>query len=151
MKARHGRHHAYTSKVCTKPSAVLPRATKSAPQSRMSIGSKVHPIKFSDTSTNLIPPDAQHFHSLLLQWKIKSIRANHLYAIDQPVIDTKAANDWLRRPGIFSETEGFMCAIQDEVIRSTSMIYAPPLKTIYADDVKNNQKRFTISPVHVLH
>ncbi|CAD7002869.1 unnamed protein product [Ceratitis capitata] len=77
---------------------------------------KYTPLNLSDTSTSDIPTDAQHFQSLLLQWKMKSIHGKYPYAIDQPEIDAKASNDWLCRPGIFSETEGFMCAIQDQVI-----------------------------------
>lgn len=49
-------------------------------------------------------------------WKQKSLHGKYPYELDQPHIDKSASHAWLTYPGLFPETEGFVLAIQDQVI-----------------------------------
>ncbi|XP_050549514.1 uncharacterized protein LOC126910674 [Spodoptera frugiperda] len=49
-------------------------------------------------------------------WARKSLHGRHRLDLQQPHVDMKASNAWLRRGELFPETEGFMIAIQDQVI-----------------------------------
>lgn len=51
-------------------------------------------------------------------WALKSLHGRHLQQLNQPNVDKKASNAWLRRGELFPETEGFMLAIQDQVIET---------------------------------
>ncbi|KAK4875475.1 hypothetical protein RN001_011897 [Aquatica leii] len=51
-------------------------------------------------------------------WKEKTLHGKHLNQLMQPHIDHKASNTWLRKGNIYYETEGFMVAIQDQVIKT---------------------------------
>jgi len=44
------------------------------------------------------------------------MHGRHHYEMEQPHIDKEASNAWLTRGELFSETEGFMMAIQDQVV-----------------------------------
>ncbi|KAI5699149.1 hypothetical protein M8J77_002112 [Diaphorina citri] len=52
------------------------------------------------------------------RWKNKNIHGIHRKQLEQDSIDQEASNKWLTIPGIFSETEGFMIAIQDRIIKT---------------------------------
>ncbi|KAL4713487.1 hypothetical protein ACJJTC_010472 [Scirpophaga incertulas] len=49
-------------------------------------------------------------------WAHKSLHGRHRLDLQQPHVDMKASNLWLRRGELFPEMEGFMIAIQDQVI-----------------------------------
>lgn len=51
-------------------------------------------------------------------WKKKTLHGKHPHNITQPHIDQEASNTWLRRGNVYSETEGFMVAIQDQTINT---------------------------------
>lgn len=51
-----------------------------------------------------------------LSWSQKALHGKHAYELSQPHIDRLASNTWLTQGQLFPETEGFMCAIQDQVI-----------------------------------
>lgn len=46
----------------------------------------------------------------------KSLHGRHQKVLAEKFVDKEASNAWLSRAGLFPETEGFMLAIQDEVI-----------------------------------
>ncbi|KAJ0173873.1 hypothetical protein K1T71_011022 [Dendrolimus kikuchii] len=49
-------------------------------------------------------------------WKQKELHGRHLKDLDQQHIDKEASNKWLYSAGLFPETEGFISAIQDQII-----------------------------------
>ncbi|PZC86091.1 hypothetical protein B5X24_HaOG213049 [Helicoverpa armigera] len=49
-------------------------------------------------------------------WERKSLHGRHRLDLQQPHVDMKASNAWLQGGELFPETEGFMIAIQDQVI-----------------------------------
>ena len=54
----------------------------------------------------------------LEQWKQKSLHGRHPAEIEKEHIDKKTSLLWLQKGYLFPETEGFIMAIQDEVIRT---------------------------------
>lgn len=51
-------------------------------------------------------------------WKMKTLHGKHQQQLAQTYIDKQASNAWLRTGNIYSETEGFMIAIQDQTINT---------------------------------
>ena len=73
------------------------------------------------TPLHLADPNLQNIRhptpdQLAMQWREKSLHGQHPLVQDQPNVDKKASNLWLRRGELFPETEGFVVAIQDKVI-----------------------------------
>ncbi|KAG6439021.1 hypothetical protein O3G_MSEX000416 [Manduca sexta] len=52
------------------------------------------------------------------QWKMKVLHGRHPHDLEQAHIDSIASNQWLRVGNLFPETEGFMLAIQDQIINT---------------------------------
>ncbi|KAL1446790.1 hypothetical protein WDU94_005582 [Cyamophila willieti] len=50
------------------------------------------------------------------QWAQKSLHGRYHHALHDTNVDKEMSNRWLGDSGIFAETEGFMLAIQDEII-----------------------------------
>ena len=50
------------------------------------------------------------------KWKEKAIHGRFYQELHAEGIDKEMSCEWIRRGSIFSETEGFMFAIQDQVI-----------------------------------
>lgn len=53
-----------------------------------------------------------------LSWSQKPLHGRHAHELAQPYVDSLASNAWLTCGTLFPETEGFMCAIQDQVINT---------------------------------
>lgn len=60
--------------------------------------------------------DIKTDEEMIAQWKQKELHGKHPYQLELVHIDKAASNTWLVRGDLFSETEGFMVAIQDRVI-----------------------------------
>lgn len=54
----------------------------------------------------------------LSEWSGKSLHGRHPHDLSQPNVDKLASHEWLRRGELFPETEGFIIAIQDQVIET---------------------------------
>ncbi|KAL0820165.1 hypothetical protein ABMA28_006098 [Loxostege sticticalis] len=52
------------------------------------------------------------------EWARKSLHGRHHHDLNQVNVDKTASNEWLSRGELFPETEGFMLAIQDQVIET---------------------------------
>lgn len=50
------------------------------------------------------------------EWRAKVLHGRHPHDLDQPHVDKQASNEWLRAGELFPETEGYLIAIQDQVI-----------------------------------
>ena len=46
----------------------------------------------------------------------KAMNGRHRYELSQQYVDIEASNKWLTNADFFAETEGFLTAIQDQVI-----------------------------------
>ena len=54
----------------------------------------------------------------ILQWKQKVLHGRYPAEIDTMEIDKEASLEWLKKGQLFPETEGFVMAIQDQVINT---------------------------------
>ena len=46
----------------------------------------------------------------------RPFHGRHTYDVSQQYVDIEASNKWLTKADLFAETEGFLTAIQDQVI-----------------------------------
>ena len=53
-----------------------------------------------------------------LAWTRKAFRGKHPYEVTQSYVGSIAQNTWLTWGGLFPETQGFVCAIQDQVVNT---------------------------------
>lgn len=53
-------------------------------------------------------------------WREKELHGRFYKALKEPHVDLKASLHWLRFGDLFGETEGFVCAIQDQVIKTNN-------------------------------
>ncbi|CAK1579591.1 unnamed protein product [Parnassius mnemosyne] len=60
--------------------------------------------------------DAEYKEAKLRQWASKPLHGRFANELTQPYVDIEASNNWLKHGEIFAETEGFMVAIQDQVM-----------------------------------
>lgn len=58
----------------------------------------------------------EHFKALHDSWKRKELHGRHLHELEEAQVDKSASNKWLHLGEFFPETEGFLLAIQDQVI-----------------------------------
>ncbi|CAK1582520.1 unnamed protein product [Parnassius mnemosyne] len=54
----------------------------------------------------------------LEDWKKKVLHGRHPHDLEQPHVDSVASNKWLKIGNLFPETEGFIIAIQDQIINT---------------------------------
>ncbi|XP_039276282.1 uncharacterized protein LOC111058333 [Nilaparvata lugens] len=74
------------------------------------------PLNLSELPTADFKTNRQHESEILEQWKSKQLHGRHAFALSQPGVDEEASNAWLWHRDLFIETEGFLVAIQDQVI-----------------------------------
>uniref|UniRef100_A0A8D8X0N9 Reverse transcriptase n=1 Tax=Cacopsylla melanoneura TaxID=428564 RepID=A0A8D8X0N9_9HEMI len=55
-------------------------------------------------------------------WSQKTLHGRYHHALHDTNVDKEMSNRWLMEGGIFAETEGFMLAIQDEVIATRNYV-----------------------------
>lgn len=75
------------------------------------------PMKFNIETQTLVDTNTTN---KIEKWKSKALHGKHPYQLTQPHIDTAASNAWLTRGNLYGETEGFMVAIQDQIIATRS-------------------------------
>lgn len=72
------------------------------------------PLNLIEEIDFLVPSDAEKLET----WQRKSLHGKHANDLDLPHVDKVSSNAWLTRGELFPETEGFMTAIQDQVINT---------------------------------
>lgn len=87
-------------------------------------------------TTTPLDTDAMHVKSKIDQWTSKPLHGRFAYELSQPHVDREASNSWLSRGQIFAETEGFMLAIQDQVVSTRNY-----LKYIIKAEVEDDKCR----------
>ncbi|XP_036334664.1 uncharacterized protein LOC118745244 [Rhagoletis pomonella] len=77
---------------------------------------KYSPLNLSEFSAIELISGTQHIQSLMEDWKMKAVHGRYPHVLDAPEVDNASSNEWLIHSGSYAETEGFMIAIQDQVI-----------------------------------
>lgn len=107
---------------------------------------KLTPINLNNYSTQ----DNQHItepkHKLEI-WMQKTLHSRHRHDLLQPSIDKLASNAWLRYGELFPETEGFMIAIQDQIIETRNYIKY----IIKKPNTTDTCRRCKAAPEHIQH
>jgi hypothetical protein len=65
---------------------------------------------------NELATDEEYNNKVKRQWSQKALHGRHPHDLSQQHVDTEASNKWLTSADLFAETEGFLTAIQDQVI-----------------------------------
>jgi hypothetical protein len=65
---------------------------------------------------NELTTDEEYNNKVRRQWSQKALHGRHPHDLSQEHVDIEASNKWLTNADLFAETEGFLTAIQDQVI-----------------------------------
>jgi hypothetical protein len=60
--------------------------------------------------------DEEYSNQVKRQWSQKALHGRHPHDLSQQHVDIEASNKWLTSADLFADTEGFLTAIQDQVI-----------------------------------
>ncbi|CAH2106131.1 unnamed protein product [Euphydryas editha] len=97
------------------------------------------------TPLNLLDITTQNNENLtedktkIAEWAGKSLHGRHRHDLCQSNVDKEASNAWLSRGDLFPETEGFMLAIQDQVIETKNYQKYIMKKKLTTDTCKCNK------------
>jgi hypothetical protein len=65
---------------------------------------------------NELATDEEYNNKVKRQWSQKALHGRHPHDLSQQHVDIEVSNKWLTSADLFAETEGFLTAIQDQVI-----------------------------------
>jgi ribosomal protein L37E len=74
------------------------------------------PLDSVCASANELPTDEEYNNKVKRQWSHKALHGRHPHDLSQQYVDIEASNKRLTNTKLFVETEGFLTAIQDQVI-----------------------------------
>ena len=74
------------------------------------------PLDLFRADKNGLTTDEEYNKKVKRQWSQKALQGRHLYDLSQQYVDIEASNKWLTSTDLFAEIEGFLTAIQDQVI-----------------------------------
>jgi len=74
------------------------------------------PLDLVRENANELPTDEKYNDKVKRQWSQKALHGRHPYDLSQKYVDIEAPNKWLTNADLFAEAEGFLTAIQDQVI-----------------------------------
>jgi hypothetical protein len=74
------------------------------------------PLDLFRANENELATDEEYNNKVKRQWSQKALHGRHPYDLSQQYVDMEGSNKWLTRADLFAETEGFLTAIQDQVI-----------------------------------
>ncbi|KAI5731918.1 hypothetical protein M8J77_018419 [Diaphorina citri] len=72
----------------------------------------------------------------LEEWRSKPVHGRHAHDLNHTNVDKTASNAWLRHGQLFPETEGFMIAIQDQVISTNRTVNHNRPDIVWRDKVQ---------------
>lgn len=75
------------------------------------------PLNLSEHNLETID-EIQYYQNKYNSWNSKELHGRHPSDLNQLSVDSEASNKWLDCAGLFPETEGFIIAIQDQVINT---------------------------------
>jgi len=73
------------------------------------------PLDLVRANANELPTD-EYNNKVKRQWSQKALHGRHPCDLSQRYVDTESSNKWLTNADLFAKTEGFLTAIQDQVI-----------------------------------
>jgi len=71
------------------------------------------PLDLVHGNVNELPTD-EYNNKVKRQWSQRALHGRHPYDLSQQYADTEALNKWLTNVDLFTKTEGFLTAIQDQ-------------------------------------
>jgi len=74
------------------------------------------PLDLDHTSANELATDEEYNNKVKRQWPQKALHSRHVYNLSQQYVDIEVLNKWLTNTDLFAKTQGFLKAIQDQVI-----------------------------------
>jgi hypothetical protein len=77
---------------------------------------KYTPLDLLHAKENELTTDEEYNNKVRRQWSQKALHGRHPHDLSQEHVDTEASNKWLTNAHLFAETDGFLTAIQDQVI-----------------------------------
>jgi hypothetical protein len=81
---------------------------------------KYTPLDLLRANENELTTDEEYNNKVRRQWSQKALHGRHPHNLSQEHVDIEASNKWLTSADLFAETEGFLTAIQDQVILTRS-------------------------------
>jgi hypothetical protein len=78
------------------------------------------PLDLFRANENKLVTDEEYNNEVKRQWSQKTLHGRHPCDLSQQCVDIEALNKWLKSADLFAETEGFLTAIQDQVILKES-------------------------------
>jgi hypothetical protein len=105
------------------------------------------PLDLVHANANELPADEEYNNKVKRQWSQKALHGHHPYDLSQQYVDIEASNKWLTNADLFAETEGFLTAIQDQVILTDSYkkyILKQPDTDDTEDAEKNRRQSHTL-------
>ncbi len=85
------------------------------------IDRKITPLNLTDEKMNL-QERIQTNEMKINNWKEKQLHGRYPYQIEGELMDRKASIKWLCMGELFAETEGFITAIQDQVVATKTTV-----------------------------
>ena len=77
---------------------------------------KLTPLDLHHAHEKELATDEKYNNQVKRQWSQKAPHGRHPHDLSQQHVDIEASNKWLISADLFAETEGFLTAIQDQVI-----------------------------------
>jgi hypothetical protein len=77
---------------------------------------KYTPLDLLCANENELTTDEEYNNKVRRQWSQKALHGRHPHDLSQEHVDIEASNKWLTNADLFAETEGFLTALQDQVI-----------------------------------
>jgi hypothetical protein len=74
------------------------------------------PLDLLHANKNELTTDKEYTNKVKRQWSHKALHGRHPYDLNQQHVDIEGSNKWLTSVDLFAKTEGFLTAIQDQVI-----------------------------------
>jgi hypothetical protein len=77
---------------------------------------RLTPLDLHHAREKKLATEEEYINQVKRQWSQKALHGRHPHDLSQQHVDIEASNKWLTSADLFTETEGFLTAIQDQVI-----------------------------------
>ena len=74
------------------------------------------PLDLIHANKNELTTDEECINKVKRQCSQRALHGRHPYELSQQFVEIEASNKWLTNADLFTETEGFLTAIQDKVV-----------------------------------
>ena len=80
------------------------------------VGDRYTPLDLVRANENELATDEEYNKNAKRRWSQKALHGRHPCDFSQQYVDIETSNKWMKNADLFAETEGFLTAIQDQVI-----------------------------------